>query len=75
MAGALIRALWKPLVGLLLSAAIYWRGRRDAAQRADLKADRASLDTIRRIQDAQSNASAGGADWRERLRMGDKARK
>ena len=68
MAGALIRALWKPLAGLLLSVVVYWRGRRDAAQRADLEAAEAYRKTRERMDHEESNLGDDPGALRDWLR-------
>ena len=67
MTAALIRALWKPLAGLLLAVALYWRGRRDAAQRADLEASEAYRKTRERMDHEESKMDADPAAAREWL--------
>lgn len=67
MTAALIRALWKPLAGLLFAVALYWRGRRDAAQRADLEAAEAYRKTRERMDHEESKMDADPATARKWL--------
>lgn len=61
---------WLAALGLALVAALgaWLKGR--SRGRADVQAreDAATIDTIRKVQDAKDRSRDAGGDWRERLR-------
>lgn len=65
---ALLAGLWRPVAAILGALGLYAKGRADARAKAAAKADRATIETIERIEDAKESASAGGAAWHDRLR-------
>lgn len=60
------------LVAVFGGLGLYAKGRADATAKHRAQADRAALDTIGRIEDAQDRAAAGGGAWHERLRQSGK---
>lgn len=73
---ALLSDLWPYIAGLLAlvggAFGIYFKGRQDSAAKAKAKADKATIETIKRIEDAKETSHAGGAAWHDRLRGTDK---
>jgi hypothetical protein len=65
---ALLAGLWKPLAAAFGGLALYLKGGAAAKAKNAAKADRATIETIKEVKDAQKFSHAGGGSWHGRLR-------